>query len=91
MRGTPLADRKKLLAEVLTPGDAILYSAHFEGDGNDVLEAAREHGLEGVVGKRASSKYESRRSGDWVKWKVTDASDFLICGYTVGDRHGLGL
>ena len=55
-----------------------------------MLEAAREHGLEGVVGKRATSKYESRRSGDWVKWKVVDASDFLICGSTEGDRHGLG-
>lgn len=90
LRGASLADRKKLLADILTPGNPILYSAHFEGDGHDVLEAAREHGLEGVVGKRASSKYESRRSSDWVKWKVTDASDFLICGYTVGDRHGLG-
>ena len=88
LRGAALADRKKLLAEILTPEAPILYSAHFQGDGNDVLEAARAHGLEGVVGKRASSKYESRRSGDWVKWKVTDASDFLICGYTSGDRHG---
>ena len=25
-----------------------------------------------------------------MKWKVTDASDFVICGYTAGDRHGLG-
>ena len=90
LRGVALADRKKLLAKILAPGDPILYSAHFEGDGHDVLEAAREHGLEGVVGKRASSKYESRRSPDWVKWKVTNASDFLICGYTAGDRHGLG-
>jgi bifunctional non-homologous end joining protein LigD len=90
LRGAALADRKKLLAEVLTPEAPILFSAHFEGEGTDVLEAARAHGLEGVVGKRASSKYESRRSGDWVKWKVTDASDFLICGYTAGDRHGLG-
>jgi len=90
LRGAALAERKKLLAKILTPGDPIRYSAHFEADGHDVLDAAREHGLEGVVGKRAESKYESRRSGDWVKWKVTDASDFLICGYTAGDRHGLG-
>ena len=90
LRGAALADRKRLLAQILTPGGPIRYSEHFQAEGHDVLEAAREHGLEGVVGKRASSRYESRRSGDWVKWKVTDASDFVICGYTAGDRHGLG-
>ncbi len=46
--------------------------------------------MEGVVGKRAQSRYESRRSADWVKWKVVDSADFVICGYTEGDRHGLG-
>jgi len=90
LRGTALIDRKKLLAEILTPGGPVRYSEHFQADGHDVLEAARQHGLEGVVGKKASSKYESRRSSDWVKWKVTDTSDFVICGYTSGDRHGLG-
>jgi bifunctional non-homologous end joining protein LigD len=90
LRNAALGDRKQLLAEILTPGGPIRYSEHFQADGHDVLDAARQHGLEGVVGKRASGKYESRRSGDWVKWKVTDASDFVICGFTAGDRHGLG-
>lgn len=90
LRGAALIDRKKLLAEILTPGGPVRSSEHFQADGQDVLEAAREHGLEGVVGKKASSKYESRRSPEWVKWKVTGTSDFVICGYTAGDRHGLG-
>ncbi len=90
LRGAALIQRKKLLAEVLTPGGPIRFSEHFQAEGHDVLEAARQHGLEGVVGKRASSKYESRRSSDWVKWKVVDSSDFIVCGYTEGDRHGLG-
>ena len=90
LRGASLTHRKKLLAEVVTPGGPIRYSEHFQAGGHDVLEAARQHGLEGVVGKRALSKYESRRSSDWMKWKVVDTSDFLICGYTQGERHGLG-
>ena len=90
LRTAALADRKKLLADILTSGGPIRYSEHFQADGHDVLEAARQHGLEGVVGKRATSKYESRRSDNWMKWKVVDASDFVICGYTAGDRHGLG-
>ena len=90
LRGAALSERKRVLAEILTPGGPIRYSEHFHAGGHDILEAARQHGLEGVVGKRASSKYESRRSGDWLKWKVTDSSDFIICGYTSGERHGLG-
>jgi len=41
-------------------------SAH----GADVLHAARERGLEGVVAKRRDSPYRpGRRSGEWVKVK----------------------
>ena len=25
-----------------------------------------------------------------MKWKVVDSADFVICGYTEGERHGLG-
>ncbi len=90
LRGLPFMDRKKLLMEVLTPEGPIRISEHFTGHGAEMLEAAKQQGLEGIVGKRARGRYESRRSPDWVKWKVVDASDFLICGYTPGDRHGLG-
>ncbi len=90
LRSVPLIERKKLLEEILEPGDGIRYSQHFAGHGAEVMEAARQQGLEGVVGKRARSRYESRRSADWVKWKVVGTSDFVICGWTEGDRHGLG-
>jgi len=90
LRGVPLLERKKLLAEILKPSHSIRLSEHFAGHGPEMLEAVKQQGMEGIVGKRAKSKYESRRSPDWVKWKVVDTSDFLICGYTPGDRHGLG-
>ena len=90
LRPVPLAERKKLLREILTPGDVIRYSEHFADDPAHLLEALRAQGLEGIVGKRARSRYESRRSADWVKWKIADASDFIICGYTEGERDGLG-
>jgi bifunctional non-homologous end joining protein LigD len=90
LRALPLIERKKLLKEILEPDDTIRYSEHFAANGTELLAAAREQGLEGIVGKRAQSRYESRRSSDWVKWKVVDSADFVICGYTEGDRHGLG-
>jgi len=90
LRAVPLIERKKLLQEVLKPNDVIRYSDHFNTNASDLLAAARQQGLEGIICKRAQSRYESRRSSDWVKWKVVDSADFVICGYTEGERHGLG-
>src|ERR1019366_2739009 len=90
LRAVPLIERKRLLKDILQPDETIRYSEDFATSGVDLLAAAKEQGLEGIVGKRAQSRYESRRSSDWVKWKVVDSEDFVICGYTEGDRHGLG-
>jgi bifunctional non-homologous end joining protein LigD len=79
-----------LLQEILKPGDGINYSNHFEGHGPDLLAAAKQQGLEGIVGKRANSFYESRRGSDWVKWKVTASSSFVLCGFTKGERDYFG-
>lgn len=90
LRGAPLAERKRLLKEMLKPGDLVRYSDHFAGNGADLLEAARQQGLEGIVGKRARSLYESRRTADWVKWKNIISADFVICGFTKGERDLFG-
>ena len=89
LRGLPLTERKRLLKEVLKPNDVIRYSEHFT-DGAALLEAAKQQGVEGIVGKRASSFYESRRSGDWVKYKIHSSDSFLLCGFTEGARDHFG-
>ena len=38
------------------------YSEHFPNHDGQVLEAAREHGLEGLMAKCLTSTYEARRS-----------------------------
>ena len=53
-------------------------------------QAARETGLEGVVAKRAHSRYESRRCSDWVKLKIVERQEFVICGFTAGERDHFG-
>jgi bifunctional non-homologous end joining protein LigD len=90
LRGVPLTERKRLLKEVLVISDLIRYSEHFEGHGAELLEAARQQGIEGVVGKRASSFYESRRTSDWIKYKVTNSESFVLCGFTKGERDLFG-
>ena len=90
LRGVPLMERKHLLKELLKPNDVIRYSEHFAGTGADLLAAAKAQGIEGVIGKRASSLYEARRSGDWVKYKVFNSDSFVLCGFTKGERDLFG-
>jgi bifunctional non-homologous end joining protein LigD len=89
LRGEKLLERKRLLKEVLKPTDVIRYSEHFT-DGAALFEAAKQQGVEGIVGKKASSFYESRRSGDWVKYKIHASDSFLLCGFTEGERDHFG-
>lgn len=90
LRGLPLIERKRLLKEVLKPGELVRYSEHFAGNGPGLLQAAKEQGLEGIVSKRANSIYESRRTSDWVKWKLLTSSEFVVCGFTKGERDVFG-
>ena len=89
LRGLALIERKRLLKEALRPNDVVRYSEHFT-DGQALFEAAKQQGVEGIVGKKVSSFYESRRSGDWVKYKVHSSDSFLLCGFTEGARDHFG-
>ena len=58
-----------------------------------MLRVSQEFGLEGLVAKRLNSVYESgRRSGAWVKVKLTKSQEFVIGGYTLpeGSRKYFG-
>lgn len=90
LRQSPLEERKRLLASVLKPGGPVRLSEHFQSQGDELLEAARERGLEGIVAKQAASRYVPRRSADWLKIKITHEQDVVICGYTKGEREPFG-
>ena len=78
------------MKEVLEPNDVIRYSDHFEAHGPELFEAAKAQGIEGIVAKRAPSFYESRRTSDWVKYKVPNSDSFVLCGFTEGERDHFG-
>jgi bifunctional non-homologous end joining protein LigD len=93
LRGLPIEERKAKLAALLkTSPPAIRYSASFSQNIDQLLTKVRELGLEGLIGKRVGSKYDSKRSGAWVKIKLYRQSSFVIGGYTqpVGERKHLG-
>jgi bifunctional non-homologous end joining protein LigD len=60
--------------------------------GADLLEVARRHGLEGVVAKRLTSRYEpGRRSPAWRKIKVRHRQEAVVGGWTRGEGNRAGL
>jgi bifunctional non-homologous end joining protein LigD len=90
LRRVALAERKRALESILRPCPVMRYSDHFEDNGEQMLAAAKETGLEGIMAKRANSCYEPRRSSEWLKLKITAEQDFVICGLTAGEREYFG-
>ncbi len=84
LRGLSLVERKARLKRLLKkPPKALRYSASLEGDVVRLLQEARKAGLEGLIGKRKDSVYETgRRSGAWIKLKILQEQEFVIGGYS---------
>jgi bifunctional non-homologous end joining protein LigD len=62
---------------------------HFETSAEEMLRAARDQGLEGVIAKRRDSRYEAgKRSGSWAKYRLNRGQELVIGGYVPG-KHGL--
>jgi bifunctional non-homologous end joining protein LigD len=93
LRGLPIEERKAKLATLLRPPPpAIRYSASFTENIDELLNKVRELSLEGLIGKRAGSRYDSKRSGAWIKIKLYQQGSFVIGGYTqpAGERKHMG-
>lgn len=93
LRTVPLLERKEFLRTLLDKSSAaIRFSDTFNVAAPDVLDSACRLGLEGVIGKRKTSAYVSRRSADWIKLKCTQRQEFVIGGYTdpQGSRSSIG-
>jgi bifunctional non-homologous end joining protein LigD len=85
--GTPLEDRRKLLATIIAPLDGVLrLSETFDADPGELVRSAKDLGLEGIVAKRRDSIYEpGKRSGAWLKYKINRSQAFVVGGYTPGN------
>jgi bifunctional non-homologous end joining protein LigD len=93
-RNQSLPERRKALAKLLKKApDNIRFSEELRGSAAELLRVARQFQLEGLIAKRPDSLYESgRRSGAWVKVKLTQEQEFVIGGYTLpeGSRKYFG-
>lgn len=94
LRGEPLRVRRAVLARVMDAagGDPLRLSDAFDAAPADLVASACRMGLEGIIAKRLSSPYVSRRSDNWIKLKCARRQEFVVVGYTdpQGARVGLG-
>src|SRR5712691_3236344 len=92
LRHLPLRERKAGLALALPARGVIHYGDHVLERGEAFYEAAAEQRVEGIVAKRADSRYTGGRSGEWIKIKCHLRQEFVIGGFTApqGTRARFG-
>jgi bifunctional non-homologous end joining protein LigD len=82
--GLPLLKRKAIAERLVDSVDPkIRFSTAIKGNLDRLVREMQTRGLEGLIAKRADSKYQpGRRSGEWVKFKWTNEQEFVIGGCT---------
>jgi bifunctional non-homologous end joining protein LigD len=81
LRSEPLIERRAKLKELIGKGEScIAFSEEFDGDAATLFAAADRMGLEGIVSKKAASRYRSGRSTSWLKTKCMAESEFVVIG-----------
>jgi DNA ligase D len=85
LSAVPLIERRKALEGLIAPlvdeTSPVQFSEHVQGDGEALFAHACRLGLEGVVSKRADSRYVQARSASWVKVKRVELGTFVVIGY----------
>lgn len=91
-KSLPLADRRRLIAELVEPSDSLESVGSLTGDAAKLLERACQDGWEGLIAKRAEGPYRSGRSPDWRKLKCDASQELVIGGWTEpqGQRRYFG-
>jgi DNA ligase D-like protein (predicted ligase) len=82
----PLLDRKTVLRDGVWFDEPIRFTPYRTTRGEAMLQKACAQGAEGIIAKRANSRYVSGRSTDWLKLKCVRRQEFVVGGYTAPQR-----
>jgi bifunctional non-homologous end joining protein LigD len=86
LTSVPLQERRAKLPQVVNDS-GLLMSMELPGTPQQVIEAVRNLGLEGVIAKRNTSRYTSGdRNTAWVKLKLDRQQEFVVGGYRPGSN-----
>jgi bifunctional non-homologous end joining protein LigD len=82
----PYTERRRRLEELGIDGDHWQTPAYSAGNGEALMKASSESGLEGLVAKRLDSRYEpGKRGGAWLKVKNHARQELVIGGWVPGE------
>jgi DNA ligase D-like protein (predicted ligase) len=88
LTGLRLGERRELLRQLKESVSRVRVSEEFDV-AKDILTAARQQKLAGVIAKRKDSVYQAgARSGAWCKYRVNRGQELVIGGYMPG-AHGI--
>ncbi len=92
LAGLPLLERKSVLKDIVRYAEPIRLTPFRNTGAPSLLQEACAKGEEGIMAKRADSRYVSARSADWLKIKCLRRQELVIGGYTApqGARERLG-
>ena len=86
-----MEERRGTLDSVVHEGKGLRLIYSVPTEGRKLFDIAKEHQLEGIIGKRAASRYTpGRRSDHWRKVKILNTQDCVILGRTPGQRGRSG-
>jgi len=87
LKNHPLKERRGLLERILG-NSGVLLSQSLPGTLGQIMQAVKQHGLEGVIAKRVDSKYRAgERSKDWLKLPLKPAQEFVIGAYRLDGKR----
>jgi bifunctional non-homologous end joining protein LigD len=87
----PLTERRERLVNLLDGRNRTVRLSETFDDGEALAAAAKEQQLEGIMAKRADSRYfQGRRTRDWLKIKTHGRQEFIVAGYTHGGGRRAG-
>jgi ATP-dependent DNA ligase len=62
--------------------ERVVYVDHILGKGQELFEAVRRIGADGIVSKRRGSLYRGGESREWLKTKCSETGVFAITGFS---------
>ncbi len=90
VRALPLEARKEILARIVPTegaGGGLVRRHPTFDSGVELFRLCQERRLEGVVAKRLGTTYRSgERTSDWLKLKSELDAEFVVIGWTEGER-----
>lgn len=93
LREVPLAHRRAVLRALMDghEDERLRFSEDFAVPPEEMLAAACQMRLEGLILKRPDSPYVSARSDSWVKLKCQQRQEFVVVGFTDRSDGGQAL